>query len=270
MSGWMTSGADILGETRWTGDESLPVYLVPGWQERLGLVAGITGRGTEGDFDLGWHGPGPVARFSVNWRKLVTALGQGSPLEVVQGYQTHGTTVRWHEPLGDACWLRVDETDGHACDAAGVMLTVTVADCVPVYLALPDGPFALVHAGWRGASSHILAAAVEKMVERSGRSASEIVMHCGVAICGNCYEVGHEVLEAFGLRGDFPGPWGVDLRRTLADQAEQLGLEDVTLSDRCTSCEPGAFYSHRGEQGKAGRMVAFLGRPAAAAGPASY
>lgn len=257
----MTSRVRVLGEVPWPVATELPIYQLPGWLDTLGLVAGITTRG-EG-FDLGWHSPDPTAQFSDRWRRLVDGLGGFQ--EVVQGYQTHGTAVRWHEPAGDPGWFRFEGTDGHATAASGVLLTITVADCVPVYLALPDqGPFALVHAGWRGASAGIVQVAVEKLVEQSGRPAADIVMHCGVGICGTCYEVGPEVLEAFGLRGDFPGPWSVDLRDQLWRQAEKLGLSDVTLSDRCSYCEPGLFYSHRREQGKAGRMVAFLGRPSIA------
>ena len=44
-------------------------------------------------------------------------------------------------------------------------------------------------------------------------------MHCGVGICGSCYEVGSEVVTGLGLPADGPGPWHVDLRERLAAQA---------------------------------------------------
>ena len=39
-------------------------------------------------------------------------------------------------------------------------LTVTVADCIPVYLAVPGRGVALLHAGWRGTAHGILARGV--------------------------------------------------------------------------------------------------------------
>lgn len=234
---------------------TFPAYAVPGWRHRFGLVAGITGKG-EG-FDLGLNGADPVRDVMGRWR----ALRDGLPgfAAVAQGHQVHGTTVHTHAPFRG--WLRLDDTDGHVTGAIGVLLTVTVADCIPVFLAVPrSGAVALLHAGWRGASGGILRNGVEALAELAKAPADQIVMHCGVGICGSCYEVGSEVLEAFGFRGDGPGPWAIDLRERLADQGRKLGLGQVTMSAWCSRHDGDRFFSHRG--GDSGRMVAFLGKPA--------
>ena len=110
--------------------------------------------------------------------------------------QVHRPEVRWHGDPGG--WLLIEGVDGHATDAPGVLLTVTIADCVPVYLADPVGRrVALLHAGWRGLAAGILEAGVGLLSSR-GSSAADILMHCGVSICGNCYEVGSEVFAALG------------------------------------------------------------------------
>jgi copper oxidase (laccase) domain-containing protein len=86
-------------------------------------------------------------------------------------------------------------------------------------------------------------------------------MHCGVGICGDCYEVGSEVLEGVGLRGDGRGPWTVDLRERLAVQARSLGVDALSSSAWCSAHHRPLFFSHRASRGTDGRMVAYLGLP---------
>ena len=117
---------------------------------------------------------------------------------VVTGHQVHGTTVRWQDQRTDG-WLLLDGVDGHATGAAGVLLTVMIADCIPVYLAVPQtGAVALLHAGWRGVAGAVLRARRRGPQAPLGKRAEQdIVMHCGVGICGECYEVGPEVAARF-------------------------------------------------------------------------
>jgi copper oxidase (laccase) domain-containing protein len=69
------------------------------------------------------------------------------------------------------------------------------------------------------------------------------------------------VLEGFGLRGDGRGPWQLDIRERLADQAAELGVGDVSRSSWCSAHHRPLFYSHRASAGTDGRMVAYLGFP---------
>jgi copper oxidase (laccase) domain-containing protein len=136
-------------------------------------------------------------------------------------------------------------------------LTVSIADCVPVFVVDPAARrVALLHAGWRGAAGGILERGLAELPGTEG--ASELFVHLGPSICGQCYEVGPEVFEAL----DLPRPGGptpIDLRAVLAERAVKAGVEPshVSVSERCTRCEGGVFFSHRG--GDAGRQVAYLG-----------
>jgi copper oxidase (laccase) domain-containing protein len=239
----------------------VPRFLLDDWLERYGIVAGITGRGDEGGrgFDLGLWTDAAVGDVMGRWRQFRSAEA-GFPA-VVLGTQVHGREVAWHDRVSG--WLQVDGLDGHATAVAGLLLTVTVADCIPVYLAAPtQRAVALLHAGWRGTAGGILERGVELLAAHAGCSSSDLVMHCGVGICGDCYEVGPEVLEGVGLRGDGRGPWKVDLRERLADQAARLGIGDMTTSTWCSAHHRPLFYSHRASGGSDGRMVAYLGIPA--------
>jgi len=230
------------------------------WAERHGLVAGITTRGVgAAPFSLGLWSDEPVGHVFTRWRAFRAAFAVRFPV-VVLSHQVHGNVVQWHETIPEG-WLMLDGFDGHATNERGTLLTVTVADCIPVYLAVPQkGAIALLHAGWRGAAAGVLGRGVELLKWRAFAKASDIVMHCGVGICGACYEVGSEVATCFGLP-ESATPVPLDLRAILARQAQDLGIEQVTISPACSAHNRDRFFSHRASGGRDGRMVAYLGRP---------
>jgi YfiH family protein len=228
------------------------------WQRDFGLVAGITGRGTEDGpgFDLGLWSEAPIGEVMSRWRQFRQSV-PGFPVAVL-GNQVHGTTIVYVD-RGDG-WILMEGVDGLVTTAAGVLLTVTVADCIPVYLAVPGKGIALLHAGWRGTAGGILLRGLERLLRATKAVESEVVMHCGVGICGSCYEVGSEVISGCGLARVGPGPWHLDLRHTLADQAAGLGIRRVSISSHCSAHHRPSFFSHRASKGSDGRMVAYLGR----------
>jgi YfiH family protein len=237
--------------------ERPPRFELTGWRDAFGLVAGITARGDEGGggFDLGLWSEAPVGEVMSRWRALRRSLPAFS--SVVLGNQVHGAEVMVAPRSGG--WSLVEGVDGWVAASPGVLLTVTVADCVPVYLAVPGQGVALLHAGWRGTAAGILGRGVERLLAMTGASGADVVMHCGIAICGQCYEVGSEVMAGCGLPADGPGPWHLDLRDTLAGQAARLGVGRVTVSSLCSAHDRPTFYSHRASRGADGRMVAYLG-----------
>ncbi len=252
------SAVEVLGEE--LVSDGLPRFELAAWKDSFGLVAGITGRGDgEGrGFDLGLWSDAPVGEVMSRWRAFRRSLPAFS--SVVLGNQIHAAEVRV-APRSDG-WRQVEGIDGWVTTSPGVLLTVTVADCVPVYLAVPGKGVALLHAGWRGTAAGILQRGVTRLLAETAAPAAEIVMHCGVAICGMCYEVGSEVMIGCGAAADGPGPWHVDLRHTLASQASKLGVRRISISSHCSAHDRPTFYSHRASRGTDGRMVAYLGMPA--------
>jgi YfiH family protein len=238
----------------------VPRYEIPGWREQYGVVAGITARGGElgRGFDLGLWTDAPVVEVMTRWRTFrTTEPGFGA---VILGHQVHGKRVRWHRQANG--WVQFEGLDGHATTRPGLLLCVTVADCIPVYLVDPKtGALALLHAGWRGTAAGILPAAVELLLEAANSTVTDIVMHCGIGICAPCYEVGSEVMAGCGLPAPGAGPWHLGLREVLADQARMAGIRQISTSQWCSSHDHPLFYSHRASKGRDGRMVAYLGRP---------
>jgi YfiH family protein len=179
---------------------------------------------------------------------------------VILGNQVHDVGVARHQQAEG--WVQIEGVDGHATATRGLLLTVTVADCIPVFLVAPTvGAIALLHSGWRGTAGGILRRGVTALVEGYGATPADIVMHCGVGICGECYEVGPEVMEGCGLAAAGAGPFHADLRGVLAGQARQLGLQIISTSQWCSAHDRTHFYSHRASRGADGRMVAYLGYP---------
>lgn len=220
--------------------------------DELGILAFTTTRDA-GTF--GTAGQEPVGEVMARWWSLLEALQPYGP-RLASSRQVHGTTVLTH---GDQWigWLRARAADGHVTSRRGTALAVTVADCVPVFIAHPTGAIALLHAGWRGTASRILEAGVQELV-RSGLAARDLWVHLGPAICGHCYEVGPDVAEQ--LTGKAAaGPRRVDLRGLLAAQAQAAGITRVSVDERCTRCDSDQFFSHRG--GDAGRALAVMVNP---------
>ncbi len=237
----------------------LPLAELRAWRERYDVVAGITERGAAGDFSLGLFSGEPAAEVERRWGAFREWMAPRFPA-VVLAHQVHSARVRRHRGLAPGRHVG-DGYDGHVSGEPGVLLAVTVADCVPIYLVDREGRgLALLHAGWRGTAEGMMEAGIGALCDATGGEPHDLAVHLGVSICGRCYEVGPEV--AWAVRGDGAhGPVRLDLRGELADRARRLGVAEVSVSPHCTAHEAARFFSHRASRGGPGRMVAYLGRP---------
>ena len=253
------AGPRVLAEEP-VGGAPVPLAELAEWRERFGVVAGVTERGERGDFSMGLWSAEPALGITERWRAFRRWMASRFPT-VVMAHQVHSAAVRWHRAL-EPGWHVGDEYDGHLTVEQGLLLAVTVADCIPIYLVERAGKgLGLLHAGWRGTAGGMLEEGVRALCARTGAEPADVAVHLGVGICGACYEVGPEV--AWAVRGEgAQGPVHLDLRAELAARALRLGVEEVTLSPFCTAHDRARFFSHRGSGGRGGRMVAYLGRPA--------
>lgn len=218
----------------------------------LGFIAFTTTRDA-GTF--GTAGREAVGEVMGRWWSLVDGLREYSP-RLATARQVHGNHVLVHRLTWEG-WLRGDAADGLVATERGIALAITVADCVPVFIAHPSGACALLHAGWRGTAARILAQGVAEL-RKAGLAARDLRVHLGPSICGGCYEVGPDVYsQVTGRRA--ASNTCVDLRAVLAAQANDLGIHAVTISERCTRCDNDRFFSHRAGDG--GRMLAVLVAP---------
>ena len=214
------------------------------------------------------------ANVWANYGRIQSAAGCGGR-ELCRVHQVHGPLVaraRVGQPF-DAS-TRADAIVG---DDPARVLSVRVADCVPVLLATGDGrAVAAVHAGWRGVIAGVVPAAVRELLAlprgpRDGAEGSDgppLLAAVGPCIGGEAFEVGPEVLSEFrrAFGADAPvadredGKGRVDLRQAVRLQLRAAGIGDdrIDATDRCTWRDADEFFSHRRDNGVTGRMAAII------------
>jgi YfiH family protein len=165
------------------------------------------------------------------------------------------------EPItADAAWT----------DRPGVACTVLVADCLPVLLAAPTA-VAAAHAGWRALAAGVLERAVQALCAGSRCGPAQLRAWLGPCIGPRRFEVGADVLEAFGAEPrpdgathfvaqgvrDGQARWLADLSGLARERLLAVGLRDISLEQRCTVENPSTFFSYR-RDGVTGRMAAAI------------
>ncbi len=195
------------------------------------------------------------------------------PSRVASRPQTHSRDVI----VVDGCCLSsLPSGDGMASVDASIQLSVTVADCLPVFLADPEsGAFAVVHSGWKGTG--ILAVAINLMQERWQVRPEELLAVFGPCISRCSYAVPVDranLFEAeFGSKEGLRGPLGfpvhrdadgahIDLQAANALILEKYGVRNLAVCAACTYTDErlGSFRREGAEHFT--RMVAVVG-PAA-------
>lgn len=189
-------------------------------------------------------------------RNIAESLGLAG-YSVVGAEQIHGGEIAVVNSGGSRSGV-----DGLATNERGLILTILVADCLPVYLWSSRGDcISLIHAGWRGALQDIAANGVKCLTENFDIEQGEIEALLGPCICRDCYEVGADVAERFDaacLRKAGGGRYLLDIREAVKRQLLHEGVrEDAIRSDEsCTRCRPDLFFSFRRDGDDTGRMVA--------------
>lgn len=227
----------------------LPVNDFADW----GIVAYTTTRAA-GTF--GSQADEPMATVLGRWNAVLGDAAARGVAAFATAHQVHGADIHQHGG-GWRGWLRGPDGDGHLWTRRGHGAAVSVADCVPVFLAHPSGAGAVLHSGWKGTAAGITERAIA-LFRGAGLSPADCRLHLGPAISGACYEVSPEVLAALG-QGAAAGPAPVDLRAIIADRARALGVRQITVSPWCTRTHADLLFSHRG--GDAGRQIGVLLSP---------
>lgn len=228
--------------------DTIPKEEVPGFAT-FGIRAFTTTRDA-GTFSL--SGADPTGEVMGRWTLLQENLSQHARRLVI-GRQVHGSHVITHRGGWEGL-LRTGEADGHLAAERGIALAVSVADCVPIFIAHPAGVVSVLHSGWRGTVARIVDSGL-KAYARLGLAPDELKMHLGPAICGRCYEVSADVRSQLtGQEANRPG--NVDIRSLIAEHASEAGVTDISVSSDCTRCDNDRFFSHRA--GDAGRQLAVI------------
>jgi YfiH family protein len=182
-------------------------------------------------------------------RARFAAAAGFEPEQLVLTKQIHGAGVLQVGAIRS--WQTLEPGDALVTSEKNVAVGVLTADCVPVLLAGHDR-VAAVHAGWRGLVAGVIEAAVAEVGDIRAAWVGPSIHAC-------CYEVGPEVIEAF-RDAELPvGDTSVDPGRAASMILHRAGVERVTASSDCTSCDE-RFFSYR-RDGATGRQGAFISCP---------
>jgi YfiH family protein len=184
-----------------------------------------------------------------------------SALDVALGFvrQVHGCTVR--ELAGDcapSAWdsdsEQLPRADGLFTVQHGLAPTVLAADCLPIAIA-GGGAAAMLHGGWRGLNSGIVAAGVQAL--RAAGAAGPLSAAIGPGAGPCCYEVSDDVHDAFADHPDHVHRGrNLHLAAIARHQLQGAGVETIDDIGICTICsDPSLLFSHRRDRAVTGRQA---------------
>ena len=185
--------------------------------------------------------------------------------------QVHGTRVVRLDARDVAGTAVLHKADASLTTEPGIACTVLVADCLPVLFAAPEGrAVAAVHAGWRGLAGGVVEAALGALCEAAQCNPGDVHVWLGACIGPRQFEVGPDVLQAFGADPDRPHPqrfvrcegnggrkWLADLPQLARDRLHAAGARAVSGGAWCTVEDASRFFSYR-RDGITGRMAAAI------------
>lgn len=258
-----------------------PDWLLPDWRDveveafmttRAGGVSGadLPERAGLASLNLGRSVGDDPAHVIENRLRVAAAIG-GAPVFLKQ---VHGTTVLRLRPEHAHPEADPEPADASISTDPALACAVMVADCLPVLFAGP-GVVGAAHAGWRGLSGGVLESTVAAMCEAVDCAPSRIRAWMGACIGPEQFEVGADVLAAFGaepLHRDQPlfrfqpneqgePRWRADLYGLARQRLQAAGSADVSGGGWCTLSAPSRFFSFRHERVdglRSGRMVAVI------------
>lgn len=193
--------------------------------------------------------------------QLCTILGIDMD-NLIMPRQTHSARVaviddKYMQADIDAQETMLEGIDALVTTLPGICIGVNTADCVNIALTDPiAGIIAIVHAGWRGTVARIPHEALNTM-KQLGADPRRILATMGASICGQCYEVGDEVVEEFARhshdltrimhRNADTGKAHIDLRLacSLVMQDDGIPADNITISNECSRCLCDKYFSAR-------------------------
>lgn len=146
-------------------------------------------------------------------------------------------------------------------------LGVVTADCLPVVIFDPFvNALAVIHAGWRGSSQHVVEHALGALQQHYDAEPKHCHVYFGPSGHSCCYEVKQDFLDQ--ITGDKlaqecivnrEGKWFFSLTTYNKRQLEEAGVRPTNISMEhtvCTICSP-KYFSYRRDREKAGRQVTY-------------
>ena len=286
-------------------------WLVHGFSTRRGGVSRLpnsrSGSAPGKDLNLGLNpglntglNPGKskgdsAKNVAENRRRLMVRL-RAQKMQLVTQRQVHSDLIHVLNSSLSSDFPSVG--DGLVTDHAGLLLSVVVADCLPILLVdTKQRVVAALHCGWRGTVRRIAQKGVGLLKQTYGSRDRDLRAAIGPGIRVCCYRVGEEVRDEFEgqfshasqlfarceepsplqtrypllfhynpeSHAAFDNPLYLDLVQSNILQLREAGVAATRIyaDAPCTSCHPEMFFSHRSDAGQTnrptGRMMGVIG-----------
>ncbi len=202
------------------------------------------------------------------------ALAQAIGARPVFLDQVHGAAVVRLGAVDAQAGAALHTADASVTTEPGIACAVQVADCLPVLFAAPHGrAVGAAHAGWRGLARGVLEATLAAVCDAARCEPAQVRVWLGACIGPDHFEVGPDVLEAFGVPvgaaasagslaasrfvAKAPGKWLADLPALARDRLQAAGVHQLSGGVWCTVADASRFFSFRRDR-VTGRMAAVL------------
>lgn len=208
-----------------------------------------------------------------NYKEICNALNIDYK-NIVRPYQTHTNNVK---ELGEDLGIFLKENtniDGLITNKRNKVLSLTYADCTPIYLFDPvKRAIGNIHSGWQGTVKKIAKRSIEKMIEVYNSNPKDIICVIGPTIRSCHFEVEDDVKDMFFKEfGDMEDiitegeikqgkqKYYIDTVKINKNMLMEMGLreENIIDSNICTVCNCDLIHSYRREGKNAGRNTALI------------
>ncbi|MDO5555791.1 MAG: peptidoglycan editing factor PgeF [Clostridia bacterium] len=209
--------------------------------------------------------------FDNNYKLICNLLGINYK-NIVRPYQTHTENVKKIVNEKGIFPIELDNIDGLITNEKDKILSLTFADCTPIYLFdKQKNIIGNIHSGWKGTLKQIAKEAVNKMINEFKSNPQDIICVIGPTIRKCHFEVDEDIKNNFYSifcnmlsEKDFikneKQKYYIDtvcLNKKMLIQAGILE-QNIIDSNICTVCNNKFMHSYREQKEEAGRNTAII------------
>lgn len=159
----------------------------------------------------------------------------------------------------------IAKTDGLVTQSKNLILTVTAADCLPLYFFdQKNEVIGLAHAGWRGVKKNIAGQMIKIMISKFKSQPDDIKVYIGPHIQKCHFDVLPDLGKKFKIYKKFifkkNNQIFIDLSGIVFYQLVEMGLKknNITISSDCTFCQKKYFSNRRDHPEQIEAMMAYI------------
>lgn len=194
--------------------------------------------------------PDPQSPAYPNRTKFLATL-KLLPTHVVSARLEHGKNIHVASPQDAGAMIQ--GVDGLVTNVPNIALSVTGADCLPLYFYDPEHrAVGIAHAGWRGVVANIASSTIGSLHDSFGSLPNDILVGIGPGICSRHFLIQGDVIEQFAPYASMVKQidnkhWSVDLPGIIRRQLRDCGIESkhVEQSLVCTFEDAEQYFSYR-------------------------